>query len=249
MRVLVEAHIQCQLGCYFSDVRGTEGNARYLRSKTIPDTAWNFCIPETGTADEVQWGVAAAATAGRLAAFFVPSNAKIDLPGQRDAAPEHWMVRQPGVDDAPPQPSQVTKLQEVRNSDPGEDFGVVFTSLFADEAINAHFKSYYVPTLRAATRVTSAEPIHLVAYAGTAPVACASLYLCGEYAGLYNVGAVATAQKHGLGRWISGEIFQRAKGRRIFLQCETGTHVEQMYQNLGFSVVATPEIVTLSDNG
>ncbi len=156
------------------------------------------------------------------------------------------MVREQEIARPPTRPAAVTDLREIRDADPGGDFATVFANLFPDQAINDHFSAYYVPALRAARRASSAQPVHLVAFEGDEPVACASLYLVGDYAGLYNVGAIASRQRQGLGAWISSEILKHANGRSIFLQCECGTHVERMYMGLGFSILSTPEIVTVS---
>lgn len=246
MLELIEAHTACQLGCYFSEITGALKGNQYLYSKQIPDTGWNFCIPASTDEGCIQWGVEHAQKFGRQPAFFVSSHAANDFPSNAQRAPEHWMVRTDQASMELACPNFVTEVREIIEADPGVDFASVFSNLFADDSVNSHFRSYYVPTLRAARRASKAQPLHLVAYAESTPVACASLYSVDKYAGLYNVGATNAFQRRGLGAWISAEILNRAEDRQVFLQCETGTHVEKMYCDLGFQVYETPEIVTLA---
>lgn len=244
---LLDAHIQCQLGCYISEVTSGPGASRYIVAAQIPDTGWNFCIPGTGARSDVDWGLEQARLHTRSAAFFAPSANDIDLAQPFDVAPERWMLRRSAPHPTAKRPSIITTVKVVETADPGADFAFVFGRLFDDEDVNRHFERYYVPTLRAATAPTSATPVHLVAYAGTEPVACASVYLLGGLAGLYNVGTVASQQRRGIGGWISAEALQHVGQRSVFLQCEAGTHVERLYRSLDFEAVATPEIATVRD--
>jgi hypothetical protein len=247
MAGLLDAHIQCQLGCYISEVASGPGTSRYVAAAQIPDTGWNFCIPGTGERRDVDWGLDQARLRKRSAAFFVPSANDLNLAQSFDIAPERWMLRRPAPLSASKRPPAITRVEVIETADPGADFAFVFGRLFDDEDINRHFERYYVPTLRAAITPILAKPVHLVAYAGTEPVACASVYLLGELAGLYNVGTVSTRQKSGIGGWISNEALGHVGRRSVFLQCEAGTHVEKLYRSLDFEAVATPEIATVRD--
>ncbi len=243
-RRLLEAHIECQLGCYLSEVVEGPGSSRYLAAAEIPDVGWNFCIPGTGTKIEVDWGVAQARLHGRDAAFLVPNARDLESLEVTEASPERWMMRPAGPVPLVNKPTLVTRVETVETADPGGDFATVFGRLFHDEDLNSHFRRYYGPTLRAAAAPLQAKPIHLVAYAGADPVACASIYLLDDLAGLYNVGTVAALQGRGVGAWLSCEALKSAAGMPVFLQCEVGNHVERLYKGVGFSEVFTPEIVT-----
>jgi hypothetical protein len=245
---LLETHLKMQSGCYFSRIDVGPSGVRYACSDLIPDIAWNFAVsPLFIDASVIDWVARAAAARQRTPALLVPE----DIGGEmlssdsrfKEAIPERWMVfsAKQKIQPIPDIPHYLVRSSKSSRPDP--DFLKVFENLFDDSQLNKHFAKHYVPALAAATDVAGVSSLHFVGYLNKNPVSCASVYFCGPYAGLYNVGTWHTEQKKSLGRAISLHAMQRAIERgpvTVFLQCEVGTHVESLYQSIGFTITNTP---------
>jgi GNAT superfamily N-acetyltransferase len=254
MEDLLAAHLKIQDGCYLSgSVDGPDGS-KYFYSDLVPDSPWNFGVPLPGAVHPgvVAWLSDIAVRQGRMPAAFVRDDVALaslrTACAVREVVPERWMAALLAEPIEQVAPEVLTHHVVNTEASPGVDFERVFGSLFADASLNSHFSQYYIPTLaRARPSNSGAVPFHVVGYGSKGPICCASVYALGSFAGLYNVGTVSSAQRQGLGAWVSAialNVAQKAGCTVAFLQCEVESHVERLYLGLGFEIVATPSIAT-----
>lgn len=257
---LLDTHIHMQMGCYFSGSK-SYGNINYVWSDLITDTDWNFAYGnDIKKIDnkEAQWILEESKEHKSTPAIFIKNknieNILKDLKGLSFSVNielENWMVLNRDnideniglIDDA-----NITVKEEISEK-PTPHFLEIFSNLFYDEEINSALKKYYVPALENSNKKINIQVIHFVLYDKEIPISCASVYIKDDIAGLYNVGTRNNKQKMGYGEIISKVAISHAynKGcKNIFLQCQTNTHVENLYKNIGFRVVDVPNIVTLS---
>jgi ribosomal protein S18 acetylase RimI-like enzyme len=114
--------------------------------------------------------------------------------------------------------------------------------------VNERFRSEYVPALQGNTVRRGVTRTNLVGYLRDQPVCCGTVLLEDSFCGIYNVGTHVSFQKKGIGRQLTLELLRsafRAGASSVYLQCATNTHVEELYQSVGFSIVETPGIFTL----
>ncbi len=163
--------------------------------------------------DQFAWAGAAALGRARAPAFLARDAEEVALlRGLFEPAilyPASWMVARPLP--APSRPDGAVTVQAAPA--PGPDFEGVFANLSDDPAVRTHLRRTYLPALRAARGRPGLTPLHLVLRDATGPAACASLYLRGDTAGLYNVGTRADRQRRGLGTAVTVAALREARAR------------------------------------
>jgi len=116
--------------------------------------------------------------------------------------------------------------------------------------VKAHLRRFYLPALRAARARPGLVPVHLVLHDASGPAACASLYLRGGLAGLYNVSTRADRQRRGLGTAVTVAALREAQARGArwaFLQCPAGGGIEALYAQVGFTAAYAPELLCMTE--
>ncbi|WP_375462992.1 GNAT family N-acetyltransferase [uncultured Methylobacterium sp.] len=241
---MLDAHLRMQAGCYVSGVDEGEDGARYLWSDGIAEPGFNLAV---GSHD-IAWVRVMAARRERLPAILARDPGEADRhAGRPDLAGvfhTRWMARSCAATEAAP-----ASLDIGTDPAPGSAFLSVCGDLFADPAINAVAQAVFVPTLRGARAVEGVAARHLTLSEADEPVACASVYVAGDLAGLYNVGTRASRQGRGWGTAVTRAAIAAAAeagARTIVLQCVAGGTVERLYAGMGFAVVAEPVILVFS---
>jgi len=235
----VARHNRMQLGCYIDAITPLAEGVEYIHSKWADDNVWNRAtVVETQPTGNVVAAVATEAIKfGRAPVLAHQTSASLPSHYRIVATePELWMRCTPQTFDRNAVESSNVRVTSSAAPAPPPEFCSVFERLFQDEEVNALFRRYYVPALQHATRRES-EPYHFVAWEDDSAVGCASLYMLGTTAGLYNVGTLFERQRRGVGRLISSAACQFALSmgaQEIVLQTVVGTHVEAMYASLGF---------------
>lgn len=242
---LRDAHVAALAGSLIDGVEPGPGGAAYVWSRAVPDPTLNFAYG-VRRPDQFAWAGAVALGRARAPAFLARDAGEVAaLRALFEPAalyPASWMVARP-PHAAPSADGSVT----VRAAPaPGPEFEGVFASLSDDPAVRAHLRRTYLPALRAARGRPGLAPLHLVLHDATGPAACASLYLRGDEAGLYNVSTRADRQRRGLGAAVTGAALREARARgatRVFLQCPAGGAVEALYARAGFRTVCAPTLL------
>lgn len=81
---------------------------------------------------------------------------------------------------------------------------------------------------------------HYIAFADGAPVGCASLFITGEIAGIYNVVTVPTYRRRGIGAALTSFALRDARDRGCTLGALQASPMSvSMYRALGFEEVCT----------
>lgn len=247
---LRDAHVAALTGSLIDGVERGPGGAGYVWSRSIPDPTLNFAYG-VRRPEQFAWAGAAALGRDRAPAFLARDAEEVALlRGLFEPAilyPARWMVARP-----PPAPADkaVTMAVTVQAAPaPGPDFEGVFANLSGEPAVRAHLRRHYLPALRAAKARPGLVPLHLVLRDATGPAACASLYLRGDTAGLYNVSTRFDRQRRGLGTAVTVAALRAARTRgasRVFLQCPAGGPVEALYARAGFRAVCAPTLLCTS---
>lgn len=245
---LRDAHVAALIGSLIDGVEHGAGGAGYVWSRSIPDPTLNFAYG-VRRPEQFAWAGAAALGRARTPAFLARDSEEVGLlRGLFEPAilyPASWMVAQPLPAPAPPDGALTVQAAAA----PGPDFEGVFANLSDDPAVRAHLRRHYLPALRAAEARPGRVALHLVLRDAAGPAACASLYLRGDRAGLYNVSTRADRQRRGLGTAVTRAALQtaRARGaRQVFLQCPEGGPVEALYARAGFRRVCAPTLLCMS---
>ena len=121
-----------------------------------------------------------------------------------------------------------------------DDFVNVFLASYSKKSINDLYE--FDPNNRAIIKQLLLEKsAHvkkgIVAYLEGVPVACGLIMMDSTVAGIYCIGVIHHARNQGIGEQIVNTLTQFAlsKGiKSIFLQTESGSHLEKWYQKLGF---------------
>lgn len=244
---LRDAHVAALTGSLIDGVEHGPGGAGYVWSRAIPDPTLNFAYG-VRRPEQFAWAGAAALGRGRAPAFLARDAEEVALlsrlfePAIR--YPACWMVARP-LPVRPPDGAVTVRVAPA----PGPDFDGVFANLSDDPAVRTHLRRHYLPALRAARARPGLTPIHLVLRDATGPAACASLYLRGDTAGLYNVSTRADRQRRGLGAAVTAAALREARARgaaQVFLQCPAGGAVEALYVRAGFRAICAPVLLCTS---
>ncbi|SDN69055.1 hypothetical protein SAMN05216360_110151 [Methylobacterium phyllostachyos] len=245
---LRDAHVAALTGSLIDGVEHGPGGAGYVWSRSIPDPTLNFAYG-VRRPDQFAWAGAAALGRDRAPAFLARDAEEVallrDLFEPAVLYPARWMVARP-----PPAPAPADKAVTVQAAPaPGPDFAGVFANLSDDPAVRTHLRRTYLPALRAAKARPGLVPLHLVLRDAAGPAACASLYLRGAMAGLYNVSTRFDRQRRGLGTAVTVAALRTARMRgasQVFLQCPAGGPVEALYARVGFRSVCAPTLLCTS---
>ncbi|SFJ74015.1 GNAT family N-acetyltransferase [Methylobacterium brachiatum] len=246
---LRDAHLAALTGSLIDGVEHGPGGAAYAWSRAIPDPTLNFAYG-VRRPDQFIWAGAAALGRARAPAFLardaVEAATLRTLFEPAAAYPASWMVAQLTQS----QPSSDRVVQVLAAPAPSPDFEQVFAHLSDDAAVRAHLRRFYLPSLRAARARPGLVPVHLVLHDTSGPAACASLYLRGGLAGLYNVSTRADRQRRGLGSAVTAAALREAQARGArwaFLQCPAGGGIEALYAQAGFRTAYTPELLCMTE--
>jgi GNAT superfamily N-acetyltransferase len=245
---LRDAHVAALTGSLIDGVEHGPGGAGYVWSRGIPDPTLNFAYG-VRRPDQFAWAGAAALGRARAPAFLARDAEEVALlRGLFEPAvlyPARWMVARP----LPARSAGDDPVAVQATPAPGPDFEGVFANLSDDPAVRTHLRRTYLPALRAARIRPGVAPLHLVLRDATGPAACASLYLRGDTAGLYNVSTRSDRQRRGLGAAVTAAALREARARgavQVFLQCPAGGPIEALYARAGFRTVCAPTLLCTS---
>jgi len=249
---LRDAHVAALTGSLIDGVAHGPGGAGYVWSRSIPDPILNFAYG-VRRPDQFAWAGAAALGRDRAPAFLAGDAEEVALLRAlfepAILRPTRWMVARP-----PPVPSPADGTVTLQATPaPGPDFEGVFANLSDDPAVRTHLRRTYLPALRAAKARPGLAPLHLVLRDAAGPAACASLYLRGETAGLYNLGTRVDRQGRGLGTAVIRAALHAARARgatRVFLHVfphgPAGGALEALASRAGFRAVCAPVLLGTS---
>jgi ribosomal protein S18 acetylase RimI-like enzyme len=247
----VAKHFEFQRGCYFSEsepvLTGFLSSSAY-----IDDFYWNsyWGFKESDLSKAICELEPLFKAKNRELALYVdptvePASALSDLKKAGfEIEREIWMTAKDGI----ARTGNVSNIDvQVADQDNREDFLKVFSIAFGGEATTADgygdLPPEYLSVLRdffAGKGKPGIEYVPLVAYFNNEPVGCGSIHICGEYAGLYNVGTLPKSRKKGIGAAVSAEAVKIAKSKgvsTIFFQTQPGGSVQKFYEGLGCEVI------------
>lgn len=245
---LRDAHVAALAGSLIDGVAHGPGGAGYVWSRSVPDPTLNFAYG-VRRPDQFAWAGAAALGRDRSPAFLARDAGEVallrDLFEPAILAPARWMVARPL-----PTASVADRAITLQATPaPGPDFEAVFANLSDDPAVRTHLRRTYRPALRAAKARPGLTPLHLVLRDATGPAACASLYLRGDMAGLYNVATRFDRQRRGLGTAVTLAALRAARARgaaQVFLHGPADGAMAALAVQAGFRTVCAPVLLCTS---
>lgn len=233
---MIRAHIEVQMGGYFSEVAELGNGWKYVSSSHIDDEYWNYAVPATTEAVAVPSSAiqSYATSIGRPSAILAPST-------DSDQDPEAWML----LEDVEAHVSAAlvpSGFDLLTTEEPQDDVVAVFRNAYGSGGDPAdpgysQLPGTYIDALTDTSSTAVRRVTHTVLLSRGGPVALASVYRVGSQAGLYNVGVVHTHRRRGLGRAVSALAVAAALVDGVdvcFLQTPSGSPVEQLYAQLGF---------------
>lgn len=245
----VAKNFQLQLSGYYSGREAFPAGGFYYKSTLIPSTNWNHCVGLNPTNKEHFEFASQQALARKIPLAFFLRESELDLSSEIDAKHtinrERWMMCFPNTI-APEIEIAQSKFTLSDAAKPNEDYFAVLGNLFEEDSYNARFRNFYIPTLQKLRLHEGTSVRHAVLYVEGNPVSCGSVYISEKFAGLYNVGTKFGEGRNGYGAAISQYLTNaafKAGAESVFLQCVIGTHVEKLYESLGYNSVECPGIM------
>jgi len=241
-------HIEFQQGCYLDACESPAPGVIRVGSSRITDFGWNYLYAHD--AEKAIAAIHQGACSKTTLVFFENGDFKDKMLRAFPGANTHreaWLSMKNGsIPNMNPNlnanpKSKFERVEVTAEAIPGEDYIHVFSHLFkGPESSEKEIESYnnqYTESLKAAVSTMNCRVKHLTGYANGEAVSVASIYYDGEMACLYNVGTISHAQKSGYGKEISllavNEAFSSGV-KQVFLQCEGGAFVENIYRSIGF---------------
>ncbi|MDP4021018.1 GNAT family N-acetyltransferase [Methylobacterium sp. NEAU 140] len=244
--ILRDAHVAALTGSLIDGVEHGPGGAGYVHTRMIPDPTLNFAYG-VRTPEQFAWAGAMALGRARDPAFLArDADEEAALRRLFEPAavyPASWMVA------ALPRVAASSEAERVAvhvGAVPPPEFEAVFANLSGDRVVRTHLRRHYLPALRGARLRAGTAAIHLVGRDAVGPVSCASLYLRGEIAGLYNVSTLHDRQGRGHGGRVTAAALREARARgakHVFLQCPADGPVEALYRRAGFRRCCAPSLI------
>lgn len=245
---LMQAHVELQMGTYFSDVRDLGSGVRFASSARISDYYWNYAFGLNCSPKELPDRVGdVRAHANRIARrptiYSTPETRPerlSEILAVAEVSTEVWMTL--GKKDAKRLaiPEDI-RISPVTQMDDMNHFIRVFRDAYGSGSPDAPGYSglpeEYPESISHAVPSENIQVVHFIGWEGAEPVAISSIFSKPPYAGLYNVGITHQARRKGYGTIMSFVAIARAftDGCEIvLLQTEADSPVEELYAKLGF---------------
>lgn len=251
VEALVRAHINLQMGCYFSKVQPCLSGL-LTTSRRISDYYWNLVgsFKEPDIQRLIEQAQIIFLEESRKPSFYIdpacqPYNAietleSIGFICER----EIWMSTKTISHNVSLCPAKITQVGPNEISEFLRVFSIGFggpsTSSDGYGDIPPEYLDALKDSLKGEGTWPGVEHIHFIARIGSAAVGCGSVHVGNGYAGLYNVTTLPDYRKQGIAASISQEGFKLAynKGaKRVFLQTQPNGSVQRFYESLGCEVI------------
>ena len=143
------------------------------------------------------------------------------------------------------QKRDMVTVERLTSSQHEIDFITVFTLAYEEEISadnpNGSGNDDYIRALKRSFNMTN-KYYQFILYFKNKPVAVGSLGYSNGYGGIYNIGTVPEFRGQGFGTIITMACIEQWKnlgGKTLFLQTETGSIGEKLYNKLGFKTLFT----------
>lgn len=246
---LMDIHAKIQTGTYISKVIELPYKGlKFVYSESISDHYWNYAYNLKCESSDLQAVVDLIKSHTKqmhrgftlyLSPETKPANI-LELITPTEIESEVWMIleTQAGVLTTENAKGDV---EIVLNSRPPKSFIKIFDDSYGggEKGSAGYFglPPEYIDSIRNSTPQEGVDVAHFIRKENSVAVAIASIFVHGEYAGLYNVGTVHAKRRMGYGSQISRRAiaFAKSKGvKYVFLQTQADSEVEKMYFKIGF---------------
>lgn len=257
---LMQAHVELQMGTYFSDLSELEFGVCFASSSRISDYYWNYayglkCSPKE-LPDRVREIREYSGKLSRTPTIYSTPDTRPEHLGEilavKEAATEVWMTLDKDHGKQLTIPSEL-RVSPVSENNEMEHFIRVFRDAYGsgspDSPGYSGLPEEYPDSIRHAAPAGSVQVAHFVGWEGIEPVAISSIFSKPPYAGLYNVGITHEARRKGYGTIMSHAAIAHAfanGSETVLLQTEADSPVEELYQKLGFQRKFLGEFLVLS---
>jgi hypothetical protein len=257
---LMQAHVDLQMGTYFSEVKDLGAGVRFASSSRISDFYWNYayglaCSPKE-LPDHINKIRDYSQKIERSSTIYVTPDTTpqhIDeILTVKGTSSEVWMTLPPNGLQRLLVPNEL-RVGTVASKDDMEQFIHVFRDAYGSGDPNSPGYSglpeEYPESIGNASPPPDVQVTYFLAWEGDTPVAISTIFSKPPYAGLYNVGTVHRVRRKHYGAVMSFVAVDHALkhgSEIIFLQTEADSPVEELYGKLGFRREFLGEFVILN---
>jgi GNAT superfamily N-acetyltransferase len=244
---LMSFHFDCLQGLYF-DHRERREAGSLLRSELIRDPYYNFFAPSDGAEwSAIAEGARELLSSGRSPAVYLDAAARAQMleplrEGEYELyGTDAWMGVDLPIPDAVVLPSTVAI--ETVDERGVEAYVAAFRAAYSgsteDDPYGTLDEGYSTALRRSlcSSAPSGFERWFVQAVEGNDVIGVASLLIKDDTAGCYGVGVVPSQRRRGVGRGLMDHLAAaaaRSGVRRIFLQTEAGSSVEELYRSFGY---------------
>lgn len=246
MKNWLTAHFNVQQGMYFDTLYSGNGMC-YFGSNLIGDSVWNYGMVDSISEQSIS----------DFEAFCKEIGKPISLYLSRDnAMKSHALLTNLGFVAPLDGDELVTEtwmefagknysirddfnIQRVKTEKQKADFIEVFLAAYGGEKTPEKPYGDLSSEYKECVEKSFDNPkfYNFVCYCEDVPVSVASLCVCGEFGGLYNIGTKPQYERRGFGLAVTDACinqWQLTSGKSLFLQTETGTGIDSWYERIGF---------------
>jgi ribosomal protein S18 acetylase RimI-like enzyme len=257
IRLLIQAHLECQRGFYFDELLEFGGGIPAAFSHEITDPYWNFAFVQPTKWEHEPFRTSlldAFEKRKRTPAVFFATEVNVEpnaFPNTTPFATEIWLTVT--ENELKPASTKSLSFKSIESEEEVDQAVAVFTDAYTSEvpgvgytSLPPEYSKAYRSGLMNAKQFGS---IQLLGMDAGRPVAVASAFLANGKAGIYNVAVARDAQRKGFGSEISFEVVSsafKAGTESCFLQTEPNGTVEDMYRKLGFKPQFTGNLIILT---
>ena len=244
---LVQTHVELAVGSFLTGTYRRDGWLGAF-SEDIEDHFWNFLIPLNNepktNLNEIKdffEKVDRSPTLWGEKEFIKQVKHSLELEGLDEKFVDSWMEFQGTMEE----PDQSLEYVKVNSKEEKDSFVKIFSKAFGETDGDNPYgnlpQSYQDGIMRALNGVWSTHyDTSIIVKEGEKPVGIGTLAIKNDIAFIYNIGTVPEKQGEGIGTAATRKMVKLAKENnvdRIILQTESGSYVEDFYQDLGFETI------------
>lgn len=247
MKKWLDEHFCVQQGMYFNNKNVYLGNT-YYSSNYISDSVWNYGVLDELTDESIHSLEILCSKLNKPFNVYIPMR-KLDFDDglltrlgykrpydeNNKLITETWMA----FDKKKYNLNSYNKVLKVSSLAQRDDFLEVFLAAYGGgRTIEKPYGDLPPQYTEALLKSFDSEKFHhYICYYNEKPVSVASMCYIDGVAGLYNIGTKPEWERRGFGLAVTDACiseWERKGGKKLFLQTETGTGIDDWYERLGF---------------
>lgn len=235
-------HILFQKGCYLDETT-VDNDIYFVDSSLITDFGWKYIYSHNihNTISFIN-----SSEKSNFTVFYQEikeKNLLLDTFPNSKSHVEAWLEMD--ISNIKESDNKFDNVIVSKSAIPSDDYIKVFSNILTDLGVTEKealsFTSQYSASLKKAINIPNVSVRHIVGYSESEAVSVASIYFDKDDCALYNVGTLIGSKNKGYGKNISElALIEASKNniKSVFLQCESGGYVENIYRSIGFTSIS-----------